>query len=552
MITHAIKQVTLAAALLSGGLCPGAPAVAPAPVQGAAFARKTYEPAPLPQFAALRDKLPAPVCAEKPEWVTMYWKAWELAFKNFHEPAAGSGYVSQFIDAAFNDNIFLWDTCFMTMFCNYGHPLVPGIGSLDNFYIKQHADGEICREINRKTGRDYTEWVNHEGKPLFSRWGWTGQRNAPVIYQERPAPDPVPTLTLDALNHPILAWAELESYRVTGDRARLNLVYQPLVGYYRALQQYLRQGNGLYMTDWASMDNSPRNTFLNGGGCAVDTSCQMVLFARNLATMAGLLAKSAAAQGFTDEADALSRTINKLMWDPQRRFYYDLTLEGKRAPIKTVAGFWSLIAGVASPAQAQELVNELNNPQTFTRLHRVPTLAADQPGYNPAGGYWCGSVWAPTSVMVIRGLERYGRHDLARDLARNHLEMMGQVMQQTGTLWENYAPDAATPGKPAKGDFVGWSGIGPILCLLEHVIGLRPDAAANELVWEVTSAAVTGCDRYRFNGHVVSLKAEPAAGDARRLAVTVDSDGPFKLQVRHAGHSQSYAVKAGTNAFSFP
>ncbi len=64
----------------------------------------------------------------------------------------GSGFVSPFIDAAFNQNIFLWDTCFMTMFCNYAHPYVPGICSLDNFYAKQHADGEICREINRTTG----------------------------------------------------------------------------------------------------------------------------------------------------------------------------------------------------------------------------------------------------------------------------------------------------------------------------------------------------------------------------------------------------------------
>ena len=77
--------------------------------------------------------------------MTMYWKAWEIGFGNFHEPHPGSGYVSQFIDAAFNQNIFLWDTCFMTMFCNVAHPLVPGIGSLDNFYAKQYEDGEICR-----------------------------------------------------------------------------------------------------------------------------------------------------------------------------------------------------------------------------------------------------------------------------------------------------------------------------------------------------------------------------------------------------------------------
>lgn len=81
-----------------------------------------------------------------------------------HEPSLESGFVSQFVDAAFNQNIFLWDTCFMTMFCNYAHPYVPGICSLDNFYAKQHEDGEISREINRATGKDFHQWANSEGE----------------------------------------------------------------------------------------------------------------------------------------------------------------------------------------------------------------------------------------------------------------------------------------------------------------------------------------------------------------------------------------------------
>ena len=172
--------------------------------QGRYFAKKEYAPQPLPRFADLRDRLPAPIFDDQPEWVRMYWKAWELAFRNFHQPAPGSGFVSPFIDAAFNQNIFQWDTCFLTMFCNVAHPLVPGIGSLDNFYARQHPDGAICREIGRATGADFPEWVNREGRSLFSRWGWNVGPNDPVIYAGREAPQPPPILTLDALNHPIL------------------------------------------------------------------------------------------------------------------------------------------------------------------------------------------------------------------------------------------------------------------------------------------------------------------------------------------------------------
>ena len=64
-----------------------------------------------------------------------------------------------------------------------------------------------------------------------------------------------------------------------------------------------------------------------------------------------------------------------------------LTLKGERAPVKTVAAYWALLAYVASPAQARALVSELQNTNTFARMHRVPTLAADEKFYDPTGGY---------------------------------------------------------------------------------------------------------------------------------------------------------------------
>ena len=439
--------------------------------QGRYFIKKKYVPQPLPKFAETRALLPGPIYDENPVYVRMYGKTWELAFDNFYEPRPGSGFVSQFIDAAFNQNIFLWDTCFLTMFCNYGHPLVPGIGSLDNFYAKQHDDGEICREIDRATGLDFTAWQNTERRNLFSRWSRFG-----VTYVGREVPQPPPRLTLDALNHPILAWAEWESVRITGDRSRLNMVYEPLVRYYRALQTYIQQGNRLYMTDWASMDNSPRNEYLAHGGTAVDTSSQMVLFANHLAQMAELLGKSAEAGEFRREAAAVAQAINEKMWNADRKFYFDLRADGSQATAKTIAAYWTLLAGVASPAQGEALVAELRHPASFGRRHRVPTTPADQRGFDPAGGYWCGAVWSPTNTMVIRGLENIGQYDLASELAMEHLRTVGEVFQSTGTVWENYAPDSAAPGKPAKPDFVGWTGIVPILYFLEYAIGLKPDA----------------------------------------------------------------------------
>jgi hypothetical protein len=65
----------------------------PAAEQGAWFAKKAYEPKPLPKLEETRGKLPAPVYEDDPTLAKMYWKAWELAFRNFHEPATNSGFV---------------------------------------------------------------------------------------------------------------------------------------------------------------------------------------------------------------------------------------------------------------------------------------------------------------------------------------------------------------------------------------------------------------------------------------------------------------------------
>ncbi|MBX7235909.1 MAG: hypothetical protein K1X65_16095 [Caldilineales bacterium] len=522
-------------------------------IQGLYFARKQYIPYPLPKFEQMTSQLPSPVFDENPLWVDLYWKTWELAFKNLHAPAPESGFVSQFFDTAFNDNIFLWDSCFMTLFGNLAHPLVPGISMLDNFYVKQHESGEICREIQRESGLDFILWANEADAPLFSRWSWSFPDKVeptPVVYTDRAVPCPNPRLTLDALNHPVAAWAELESYGVTGDAERLRLVWEPLVRYYRALQKYLRQGNGLYITDWASMDNSPRNPRLDKGGTGVDISAEMVLFARSLSEIAGVIGQPDYADLFRAEADELAERINRLMWDEARKFYFDLTWDGKSANVKTIAGFWPLLAKVASPAQANYLAAELQNPKTFGRVHPVPTCAADEPGYDPAGCYWRGGIWTNTNTMVIRGLENYGHAALARDIALRHLRIVAKVFESTGAVYEMYAPDAETPGMNAIGetsigDFVGPSGVTPILLLIEYGIGLKPDAPKNQLNWTINSNRRCGCERYRFNGRVVDAIAEPSSnGDTQ---ITIQSDGEFLLSVFRDGRKETFHIVEGKN-----
>lgn len=524
-----------------------------APERGIHFEKREYRDTPLPEWLVERLRLPAPALDGAPEVIEAYWKAWEAAFAHFHRPRLGSRLVSNFLDPMADGVLRLWDACVMASFCDLAHDIVPGIRALDNFYACQHADGEICREIDLQ-GQDVQTWVNVEGRPLFSRQ--TGR----AADLGRPAPVPPPDLTLDGMAHPLAAWAEAESYRQTGDAERVAMVWPALVHLHDALRTHLRHENGLYVTDWSWMDNSPRNIRL---ACGVDAACEMVLFARSVAELGPVAARMAEAAGrfpqglaarrrataAAAEAEALAAVIRERLWDGGRGFFFDLRQDGTLSEVPTAAAFWTLAAGVASPEQTDRLCALLEDPAAFGRPAGVPSLSAAAAGYDPRGGYFRGAVWPPLMLMVARGLARCGRPALARRVAMRHVEAAAQVARETGTFFDNYAPDEAAPGRPARAGFVGWGGVGPITLLLEFGIGLRGNAPLEEVRWNVETLQECGCDRYLVGPTRVKVHAEARRDFAEPLRVSVEAERPIRLVVETAGRRGEFRV-TGRQAYT--
>ena len=530
------------------------------PDRGLYYAKKRYDGASILPFAEAEPFLPHPIIEGKPEWVSLYWFALKILYSHCKVPQEGSGFVSNFVDAAFNKNIFLWDTCFMTVFCNMVDQYVPGICSLDNFYAKQHADGEICREIVQESGEDFSCWVNQYNAPLYSYFhNHYGYRS--LLKLQKPSFESLykpdlgrvvkkhPILTLDALNHPLLAFAEWQHYLQTADVRRLSQVYEALYNQYAALVYHIRHACGLYVTDWASMDNSPRNKDLFLG---VDISSEMVLFADELIQIFRVLAQA----GFSvhdyenrmarlkKERAETARQIRSLMWDENSGFFYDLDAHFQQIRIKTAAAFWTLISKVATPEQQKRLIWYLNDPKTFNRLHRVPVLAADEKEYEIKGGYWKGSVWAPINTMVVLGLEECGYYNLAHEIAINDVEITSQVFSSTGTIWENYPADEASSGESDHPDFVGWSGMAPIFFTLVYGIGLNAHQKPEVLVWnldeKLLQKGAVGCNHYTFWGKRADFHARV---DQTTLTIAVNTDDSFFLEVRYKTYTFSYQIQ---------
>ncbi|WP_045876033.1 trehalase family glycosidase [Pseudofrankia sp. DC12] len=101
---------------------------------------------------------------------------------------------------------------------------------------------------------------------------------------------------------------------------------------------------------------------------------------------------------------------------------------------ETVGGFLPLYAGVVPEERVDALVKAMTSPRYWPR-YGVASVPADDPVFEPRC-YWQGPVWININWLLADGLERYGRHDAARELRANVLNLI----VNSGEMFEYYSP----------------------------------------------------------------------------------------------------------------
>jgi glycogen debranching enzyme len=235
----------------------------------------------------------------------------------------------------------------------------------------------------------------------------------------------------------------------------------------------------------------------------------------------------------------LNQIVNENLWAESETFYFDRWRDGNLSGVKSVGAYWALLADVISGDRLSRFIEHLKNPKVFNRPHRVPSLSADHPCYSQKGDYWQGGVWAPTNYMILRGLTQVNEDELAYEIAFNHLDNVLKVFENTGTLWENYAPEYVSPGNRAKADFVGWSGLTPVAVLLEYVFGLRPDVPNGRLLWDVRLLDEHGIEGYPYGKEgVLELSCARRSSEIEEPVINSKSNIAINLEVRWSGGSK--------------
>ncbi len=474
-----------------------------------------------PGFEKAREILPAPFWAGHEEAMKMYWKTWEIAFGNIKEPTEKNGFISTYIDTAYNGNIFMWDSNFITMFARYGNRAFPFQKTLDNFYAKQHPDGFICREIWGESGED-----------AFHRY------------------DPVST------GPNVMPWSEMEYFLHFEDWDRIHQIFPVLSGYYQWLKLNRTWQDGSYWSSgWGTgMDNQPRlkrdynPIFSHGHMTWLDTNLQQLFIGKILVDFGFYVERWQEIEDIEDDTKFLEKYIKEKLWNHDTAFFYDRYADGSQGTFKSIGAFWALWTDLLDKNEMDSFVAHLKDENTFFRHHPIPSMPADHERYQAEGRYWQGGVWAPTNFMILSGLKNQGYHDLAFELGMKHHQRIQEVFDKTGTLWEYYAPEASEPGLLARPDFVGWSGLVPVSVLFEIIFGLKPNALKKELTWDVKLTEEHGIEKYPFgkDGNL-NLKCAARKSEKEKPKMEITSDVPFELILRWNGNTEKYDIQAGLN-----
>lgn len=477
-----------------------------------------------------KEQLPTPILESQPELVDLYYAAWQMAWNKIQEGTAENGFEPYYMDEGFNELIYQWDICFITGFGVYGRDVFPVMPSLDNFYNKQRDDGYIQRVY----------------------WETNGE-----IANE-------PTVDEPMVNPPLFAWIEWRYYQISGDNSRFKRVLPVLTKYFEWTEHNCKseKGNDLFYTTklGSGMDNTPRNNVNKAPW--IDYSAQQALAALHIAKIAKANNDPETHRVYQGKYTSIKSDINKFLWSNQKQFYYDLTEADTLSTTMHIGAFWTLLSEVCPDEKLPNILSHLQDSNEFWRPHLVPTLAANQPEYDPKGHYWLGSVWAPTNYMLIKGLMANKETSLADKIATNHLEQIAEIYinfepktekiafnerfaDSYHTLWECYSSELDEPATRwdntfySRQDFVGWTGIAPIALLIENVLGLEIVGMDNRINWDIKRTDKHGIKNIQLRNQKVTLVFETQNAVPR---ITINCQEEFNLDVTCEGKLYSFNI----------
>ena len=163
----------------------------------------------------------------------------------------------------------------------------------------------------------------------------------------------------------------------------------------------------------------------------VDLNSLLYQMEVDIATIFTRLGHSRPAQVWQDRAQLRAAMLNRLMWNEEAGLYFDYNFELQRpSSYRFITTFYPLWAGIATIEQASKVVENLPIFEQRGGLQMSDSVTGKQ--WDAPFG------WAPTQIIAIGGLRRYGFHEAADRISLKFLTMILQDFAIHGTLKEKY------------------------------------------------------------------------------------------------------------------
>lgn len=257
----------------------------------------------------------------------------------------------------------------------------------------------------------------------------------------------------DVTKPPLIAWAAWKLHQLNPDVEFLQEIYEPLVRWHRWwFEKNDQNHNGLceYTHPFSSgLDDSP----LWDEGMPVespDLNTYLCIQCEALGRIAQAIGEHADAVLWAGLADTLAQRLLDILWDEQAGLFW-ARRNGQAVRVKTPFSLFPLITGRMPPAVLERLIAHLLDERQFWTPYPVPTVARDDPKYQPTQ-MWRGPTWTNVNYLLIEGLRRSGRPDLANLLREKTLAMIAQHED----IYEYYHPETGEP-PPRAAPIFGWS-----------------------------------------------------------------------------------------------
>ena len=269
---------------------------------------------------------------------------------------------------------------------------------------------------------------------------------------------------------PLVSWAVDEIFTHTNDTAFISEMYPQLMAYYKwwynkrdhnrnGMCEYGSTDGTLEAAAWESgMDNAIRFDDAkmlknNGAEDAWSMDQESVDLNAYLALECKLLKKFASILGVTFDGPDYSSQVADYFFDKEKGFFFDRRLkDGSFIQEPGCEAYTPLWTEVATADQVKAMLPLLTDTAKFSTYIPFPTVAADNPKYNPRG-YWRGPIWLDQTYFAIRGLRNYGYNKMADEYTLQVFDHL-QGLKEGAPIHENYGTHT---GELLKAPHFSWS-----------------------------------------------------------------------------------------------